>query len=145
MKTPRDCWQSIYENACYAVDLPEGRQVLRIDERNESLRGMLQRHGAESAIFLTASNPHSVLLNETENADRSERLEQELRARHHRYFIGTSGCPDARWPEEKSFLILGITADEAQGWLENHQQNACLLIDREGQVSLRFNTSLASD
>jgi hypothetical protein len=62
---------------------------------------------------VTAYNPGSVALGESENAQRQLLLEQAARDAGFAFFRGEGVGDDGQWPPEPSLLILGITRAQA--------------------------------
>lgn len=98
---------ALYRRALYRVDAPGGAIDLRIGERSPALDRLLARHGVTTWGFVTAVNPRSVALAETENRARTDALARRLAATGWTVIAGQGLDPEGRWPAEPSFLVLG--------------------------------------
>jgi hypothetical protein len=102
-----------YRQTSFFADTPRGNLRLRIDERNPELDAVLATEGAQSWAYVTACNPGSVALGESENARRQLLLEQATRDAGFVFFRGEGIGDDGQWPPEPSLLILGIARAQA--------------------------------
>lgn len=86
---------------------------IRVGVENVALDQLLLIHGVSEWAFLTASNPGSRLLGYAQNRIRNVELEQSLRDADLHFLHGV-GVPDLHgWPQERSYLVLGINRLEA--------------------------------
>ncbi len=86
------------------------------------------RESSESVwAYLTASNPGSERLSAAENGERNRRLRDRLQAQRYRFFPGQGVPRDSDWIPEESFLILGISPQEAIRLGAAFGQNAVVL------------------
>lgn len=122
-----------YQSALYALE--EG-PVLRIGEPNAALEHLLEVHGAATAAFVTAANPHGVARSHAENEAAMAALEAELgRQRRWPWLRGEGRDGTARW-RETSVLLLGIGRDEAVALGRRLGQNALVFVERGGAPEL---------
>jgi hypothetical protein len=101
--------------------------ILHIDQYSESLSRLLAASGHQCAAFITACNPFSVHQSREANHAVCARLRDELirRAAHPEQIIkGESRDPSGAWPEEKSFLALGLDLETSQVLGREFGQNA---------------------
>ena len=90
----------------------EGFQTpIRIGTTHAELDHWLAETGYEEWVYITASNPMSILLSEDENAKRNEALGQALVGLPARHGQGVGQGTD--WPAEPSFLIAGLDKERA--------------------------------
>lgn len=108
----------------YRVEGPHGPFVLRIDEWSRPLTRLMSEAQVQTAMFITAYNPFSELVGEAANLEAHERLRQELQRRSKPLFEGAGVDPTGDWTEEKSFLVLGVSFDEARELGTLFRQNA---------------------
>jgi len=126
--------QTIYQETLYLVD-DDPPLVLRVGERNDGLRILFVSFNVESAAFVTAWNPRSRKLTLDENYDRQTELLEAIEELRLNYFVGTGEHPSGDWYEE-SFLILGITPEQAAELARQFDQNAYLWIPLSGVPEL---------
>lgn len=101
-----------------------GGPTLHIGAPSPGLARLLSDRSVRCAAFVTACNPRSRLLEAPLNAQRQEALRGVLEAQGWRYLAGVGVHPDAGWPPEESFLVLGIARRAAQALGTRFEQNA---------------------
>jgi len=115
-----------YRNANYLVR--SGRAfTLQIGQHSPDLSQIYREQGVASAAFVTATNPHSQRLAETENIARQQALQSLLVAGHWRFLEGIAQDPTLKWPDEPSYLILGISPELAATIGRQFGQNAIVI------------------
>ena len=102
-----------YRCTSFCADTPAGRLRIRVGERSGALDALLAAHAVRTWAYITAWNPGSVALSESENRSRQQALESELGARGLPVFRGEGIGDDGRWSPEPSVLVLGLS--EADG------------------------------
>jgi hypothetical protein len=116
-----------YRSANYRVESSCETFVLRIDQYSEPLARLFAASDHHCAAFVTACNPLGALQTIEANRTATSRLAGRLRQLakgEGRVFTGT-GCDLARtWPEENSFLVLGLDLDAARALGREFGQNA---------------------
>ena len=132
-----------YQETDYRIE-DDPPLVMRIGERNDGVRILLASFNVESAAFITAWNPHSTQLLLDENYDRQARLLGEIEALHLNYFVGRSEHPFDGWSED-SYLVLGITKDQAMTLARQFDQNAFVWVGINGVPELVFTTAPKGD
>ena len=85
---------------------------------------MLRSKGSESWAYITAYNPFSELLSDEENEKRNKELESKLTK--FEIFSGRGVGTDGTWSDEESFLVLGISRNDAMELGKKFEQNAIL-------------------
>ena len=98
--------------------------VLRIDQFSVALAAAHAQYGCANSAFITAFNPHSVQLPEDENLARQYALRELLREQRHAFVDGIGQHPDGLWPGEPSFLVFGLSLEEAFTLGQRFSQNA---------------------
>lgn len=126
--------QNAYQNAVYRLFAPSiswkvGQSVPRMNE-------LLTAMKVQSATFITAHNPGSVLLSPQENEDRQHTLRQLVEEHSWKYLKGQGEDPKGLWPAEASLLVLGINDAEALMLARRFQQNAVVMLDLNGPARL---------
>lgn len=97
--------------------------ALRINQASEPLAKLLQQQKTDCAAFITACNPFSRKLDDATNAARQVELEKELRPRGLNFIEGEGRHPSGGWTEP-SYLVLGLSLDEAKELGRRYEQNA---------------------
>lgn len=126
--------EQAYRETDYVVD-DEPPLVLKIGERNDGVRVLLASFNVESAAFLTAWNPNSEQLPLEENYDRQAELLEEIEKKRLNYFVGRGEHPGGDWVED-SYLVLGVTGQQANALARQFDQNAFLYISMSGVPEL---------
>jgi predicted nucleic acid-binding protein len=115
-----------YHAAEYIVLDP--RIVIRIGEPSRALDELLASD--RSAAFITAANPESERRSNEENRRLVTELREMLDAVGRTYRQGEGRDPNAAWPAEPSFLVLGISREEATNVARRFAQNAFVWCER---------------
>jgi hypothetical protein len=98
--------------------------VLRIGVKSGPLLSLYGETLSDRCAYLTACNPYSELLSDSANAERQERLERDLETQGWKFFPGSGEHPSGDWPGEPSFLVLGMSREEAKTFGARYEQNA---------------------
>ena len=125
MRTISQLTLSAYLATTYRVIEGSGDRLdLRIGEENGALDALLRGRGVASAVFVTACNPFSRVLDDRENADAVRGLKADLE-RAGTVWLEGEGIGDAGdWPPEASVLALGPSRKSAQALCARYDQNA---------------------
>lgn len=115
-----------YRATHYQVRHPSGSFTLHVDQPSAELAHLLRESGQACAAFLTACNPYSLPLGETENAAAQQRLVQELRQAGFDPIPAIGLDPSGAWQGEESFLVLGLGLSEARAIGTRYAQNAII-------------------
>jgi Protein of unknown function (DUF3293) len=83
-------------------------------------------HAVTESAFITACNPFSRLLKETENTARHAKLGQLLKQRGFVFLEGIGKHSTGNWPGEPGFLVLGISLEAASALANQLEQNAII-------------------
>ena len=130
-----ELWQA-YRATSYEAETPAGRVRLRIGAKSPDVDRLLAENGLSSWAFVTAFNPFSKALTDTENEERHQRLLHEL-TDHGRPVYEGSGVPDhPDWNAETSVMILGIEREAAVRLAVRYGQNAIVFGTIETDVEL---------
>ena len=97
---------------------------LRIGEANSQLLDAHKQHQINSSAFITAWNPEGQVLSGEGNAERHQRLLQELAHRSLKFIEGIGQHPSNDWTGETSVLVFGLTLEAAKTLGIKYQQNA---------------------
>jgi hypothetical protein len=120
-------WEA-YEKTHFIVQsTPEF--VLKIGQYSEEIKQLFKHHSLSTAAFITAYNPFSQQLSESENLERQEKLLYEIQSRGLNLLKGLGQDPDHKWEGEPSVLILGIALEAAKKVARTYEQNAFVWCD----------------
>lgn len=125
-----------YNDTRFIVYKPDGEIVLRVGEQNAELDDLMNGFRAMSCAFITACNPGSVRLADTENADREDELIAETRRRGWQFLYGRGVGEDRNWPPEDSILIIGMSRVDAMEIGRLFGQLCVVYAEREAPVEL---------
>lgn len=133
--------QESYSRALYRIDADPEPIVLRVGEPSPELDHWLVARGAQRFALLTAANPGSEPVAETENARRHVRLLARVRETGLQAIAGEScEAPSGGW-RERSLLVVGIDREPAIALARELGQLALLVGEIGGPVELLFTTS----
>ena len=117
-----------YRATHYRVGEGDNAFSLRIDTRSEPLRRLYGATGEACGIFITAFNPYSKAQSNEANVAAHSRLGEHLRAITPNVIDGAGGDPTGAWPDEKSFLALGVGEDMARELGNRFHQDAVVWV-----------------
>jgi hypothetical protein len=100
--------------------------TLRVGQASQELARLHERHKVASSAFITAWNPYSEVLDDQRNANRQRALEVEIQGRGWLYLDGIGRDPMGKWPGEPSFLVFGLSKEEASAMGRRSEQNAII-------------------
>ena len=127
--------EKAYQNTIYSVCINEDVFDIRINESLPlELNGLIS--SVKSAAFLTAWNPRSELLSETENKKRNIQLRSKLQPFITYESIGQS--IDEKWAGEESFFILDIDKASVEQLAVEFEQFAYVWCVKDKPASLLF-------
>ena len=127
-----------YQDALYCVHIEDKTLQLEVGESNEVLNQIMREYACNSCALITAHNPRSKILTDTENKNRSTKLEQMIKAQSFLFYPGFSTDKNETWPKETSFLIFNISLQQANILANQFQQNAFLWISKGKPVDLKI-------
>lgn len=111
-----------YLGADYIIDA-DPKFVLHIGERSEALAALYIERTVDCCAFITAGNPQGRPLSAAENAARQREFARELEQRGLPYLTGAGCDPEEKWEPEPSYLVLGVSLDEANVMGKQWDQN----------------------
>lgn len=98
--------------------------TLKVGIPNTGLAALHKTHSVESSAYVTASNPFSQALDDSANDARQVVLAGELHQQGLTYIKGIGQHPTNGWTGEQSFLVLGLSREDARMLGARHEQNA---------------------
>lgn len=110
--------------------------IIRIGERCEPLIKLHGLHGVDCSVFITSWNPYGVDVGRAINQRRLSTLREDMISLASRIFDGFGKHPANSWPAEPSFLILGLSLEEAKELGIRHEQNAIVWTGTDGMPEL---------
>jgi hypothetical protein len=110
------------------------------------LHRLVATHAGDTWAYITACNPASKELTANENNERQAQLRRELEAGGYRIYEGEGIGADPAWTPEPSFLVLGISQEDALALGTRFGQNAIVVGTSAEQAQLVWcDQSRASD
>jgi len=119
-----------YESADYHVDASPSF-ILKIGIHSAELDSIYKTSHKYTAAFITAFNPYSQELSNQENKDRNHKLEELIQSLHFDYIHGEGKCGNDDWDGEESFLIIGISKEQASEIGKQFEQNAIVWCNKD--------------
>jgi hypothetical protein len=110
--------------------------TLRVGEASADLLSAHRLQLADCSAFLTACNPFSEPFDAAANAARQAALARELSGRGLTFVPGIGQHPSNSWPAEDSFLVFGLTLEEARVLGAQFEQNGFVWIDADAVPQL---------
>lgn len=102
----------------------EAPMTLNIGVANAGLATLHTSHSVESSAYVTACNPFSQALTDSVNNERQTVIARELQQHGMTYINGIGEHPTNGWTRAQSFLVLGLSRDDARRLGARHEQNA---------------------
>lgn len=105
---------------------------LNIGKPSTDLLQLYQQHQHHSALFITAYNPLGNSQSDEENQQRNQMLREWIIENTWVHYNGEGQSTDSDWPAEQSFLILGVSQENAERLGRQYQQNALVFVGMDG-------------
>ena len=121
-----------YRATHYRVCAPGKAFTLLIGIPSAELSQLYLATGASCALFITAYNPFGKMQSDGENLAAHSILGEELHALTNQIYDGQGGDPTAVWPEERSYLALGIGRQTSEDLGERANQDAVVWSGDDG-------------
>ena len=129
--------EQYYLETTYSVFIDESKFDIRIAEPVPvKIYSLLEKE--KTAAIITAWNPRSEPHSLQENKRRNRNLRISVSKKNYNVFEALGQGNDPSWPAEESFLILGITKEEAGKLAVDYGQNAFVLLEYGKTASLEF-------
>lgn len=131
--------KSAYLETVYSVFIGEQKHDIKINlPAGDAILHVLNQHLSKSGFILTAWNPRSQALSETENYRRNDQLKTELLELGCTVYDAVGSGADRSWTPEVSFFILGLDSSQAEQLAVKYEQNAYVKIEADQLVTLVF-------
>jgi hypothetical protein len=128
-----------YADARYQVADSRATFTLHLGKFSPELMSLYLDNDKFSSAFLTAHNPFSNIVTDTENTAAQHALEAELADLGFTILSGYGCDGDGAWPQEMSALVLGIDFETAQTISKRYGQNAFLFAADDAVPKLILN------
>jgi hypothetical protein len=115
-----------YRDTHYRVGFGRDAFSLRVDKLSEELLKLYQATGHQCGVYITAFNPFGRAQSEQANEEAHRRLGDHLRTVSAEVIEGVGADPTGAWPEEKSYLGLGIDLETARKLGTQARQDAVI-------------------
>jgi hypothetical protein len=103
-----------YRNTDFIIEASAGELIMRCGENNDAIDDLLSSLKESECAFITAHNPGSVKLADSENAHRHQMLLREVIGMGYPHLPGRGVGRDSTWEPEESLFITGISRTQAQ-------------------------------
>jgi len=100
--------------------------TLHVGVANEPLAAFYKAMHVNCCAFITACNPYSQKLEDSDNAERHQALAHELNQLGLKLIESTGQHPSNLWPVEVGFLVWGLSMEESMKLGTRHEQNAII-------------------
>lgn len=127
---------AVYHAAHYQVRHPQGVFTLKTDNPSTELATLLRETGSRCAAFITACNPYSWPVGDTENARAQRQLAGQLQEAGYTAIPAIGLDPAGEWQGEESFLVPGLDLEDAKALGQQYAQNAILWMDTDATPQL---------
>lgn len=128
-----------YRATDYVLFIADGQEVtLNIGTPNPRFDRELDRRHVATAVVVTAYNPRSVVLSDTENRARHAELTALLDARGCDYALGEGRDPSGHWKAELECVVFGIPVEVGLELARRFEQNAIVFVKRGGPPELFY-------
>ena len=129
---------SAYEATDFVVFDGGGEWTLNVGAPSPHMDALLDRHGATTAIVVTAFNPRSRVLGPEENVARHRALVRLLEERGLPFLYGEGRDPNGHWIPETECIVFGISLTDGLDLACRFDQNAVVFIERGRAARLEF-------
>ena len=103
--------------------------TLQVGVRCAALVALHEQYQTHCSAFITACNPHGMLLDTAVNERQQWLLCADILGLGLAAIPGTGEHPTGAWPAEPSYLVPGLARDIAQSLGRKFQQNAIIWTD----------------
>ena len=109
---------------------------LHIEVFSAELTALHAARRVTCSAFITACNPFSRVFDAQSNQSRHDQLRRALERRDLAFIEGAGEHPCNDWPEESSYLVLGISLKDASELGRQFEQNAIVWSDADALPQL---------
>jgi hypothetical protein len=119
-----------YEDAEYEI-FGESEIIIHIGEVSLDLKRLMLAKQSHAAAFISAHNPYSEILEESENIKRHNDLLNDLKTLGFDTVLGEGRDKQGQWLGEASLLIFNISRTLAESLGNQYGQNAIVWIEAD--------------
>ena len=134
--TPDADLDRAYIATSFEADVSGKRFLIRVGNTHTELDAVLATHNVGNWVYITACNPASHQLSDSDNSRRQKYLEDWICEAGRVYFTGQGVGDGGKWPPEPSFLVLGVSRPDAIQWGHKFGQNAVVWGERSKAAML---------
>jgi hypothetical protein len=128
-----------YRATDYVLFVGDGDDVtLNIGRHNPQFDRELDRRNATTAVVVTAFNPRSVVLTESDNRTRHAQLTAWLEARGYQYALGEGRDPTGEWKAELECVVFDLPLEAGLEIARRFGQNAIVFVTRGAAPELAY-------
>ncbi|MEP4891924.1 MAG: DUF3293 domain-containing protein [Aliiglaciecola sp.] len=120
-----------YKNTEYVV-FADPQFIILVDKYSHDLQALMYQYECKQAAFITAYNPHSQLVADSQNLKAQTQLINELHNLGYKVLSGQGRDPQGLWPAEDSVLVFNIDKSRAIKFAKKYAQNAIIWIQNDG-------------
>ena len=113
-----------YRETIYEIEDHGETIQLYIGQSNRQIDRLLTKANHTGWAIITAFNPYSQCLSESENRERHQNLLEYVRSLKLKAIAGINKDPSGDWVPEISLMVIGIERQQAIAIGQKYQQNA---------------------
>lgn len=117
-----------YKSTCFHV-LGVKPFVFVLGEYSPDLAALMLAKKVSGGAFITAFNPYSISLSKSENITRNDSLRKDITQNDLVIIDGYGENSEAEWEKEDSYLILGLSLNQAKVLGVKYEQNAIVWVN----------------
>ena len=112
--------------------------ILKIKKKSSELLELMQKHNLFTAVYVTAYNSQGKQTEPHINVRAQKALSGDVRRLGLPFLDGFGEDPTGNWKKEPSFLILGISLEDAEALGKKYGQNAIVWMEEDAVPYLIF-------
>ena len=112
--------------------------IIKIKKKSADLLLLMEKHHQYTAVYITAYNSRGKQTDRNINMRSQKALLGEIIRTGLPYWDGFGEDPTGAWKSEPSFLVLGMTQEEAEALGRKYSQNAIVWVEGDGLPGLIF-------
>jgi hypothetical protein len=119
-----------YRVALYRVVTGNNKSfILKIKKKSGDLEALMKSHNLFTGVYVTAYNSRGKQTEPHINVRQQKLLSGDVRRTGLPFLEGFGEDPTGRWKSEPSFLVLGITLEDAEALGQRYGQNAIVWME----------------
>ena len=112
--------------------------ILKIKKKSLDLLALMEKHKLFTAVYVTAYNSQGKQTEIHVNIRAQKALSGDVRRLNLPFLDGFGEDPTGNWKKEPSFLILGISLEDAEDLGRKYGQNAIVWMEEDAVPQLVF-------